>query len=70
MNLGRVYVYIMVCMCTTVYHVVVNVGVDLWGLADEYTVMDETLGRAPVLLRSALWRVGLAGTSTERVDPR
>ena len=59
-----------------------SVGVDLWGPADEPTLMDETppQWQAPVQsltasflekdsVESALWRVGLAGTSTDRVDP-
>ena len=62
-----------------VYLVVVNMSclyVDLWGPADEPTLMDKNSPLAGLLssplqlsVASALWRVGQAGTSTESGDP-
>ena len=54
----------------------VQLSVDLWGPADESTLMDEPLqwqGSLTAFWKrtqlSLLWGVGLAATSSERVDP-
>ena len=73
------YVYNFECCCEHF----LSVGVALWGPADKSTLMDENplmeellaslsvplqVSRKRTLSRSALWRMGLAGTYTERGD--